>query len=323
MTTKAAMSIYSAYILCRGERMKIDRLIGIITILLQKEKVTISQLAERFEVSCRTIQRDIDNICKAGIPIVSMQGYGGGISIAEGYKINKTILTEKELSAIFMGLKSIDSISKDTHSQSLMEKLTNEKSAILSDQNRVIIHLSSFHQVNLTEKIDVIKQAISNRELISFKYYSEKGESNRIVEPYYIMFRWLAWYVYGYCLDRQDYRLFKLNRLSELQNTQANYEERFISEKELNFDDYIWIDDIKLVALFDTCVKYRLIDEYGPECITFDNQSGKLRFENVFTNRNHLIQWILSFGDAVRVIEPPQLIDEVCRNAKNILVQYE
>ncbi|MGG5314338.1 helix-turn-helix transcriptional regulator [Enterococcus sp. AZ072] len=303
--------------------MKIDRLIGIITILLQKEKVTTAQLAERFEVSSRTIQRDIDNICKAGIPIVSMQGYGGGISIAEGYKINKTILTEKELSAIFMGLKSIDSISKDTYSQNLMEKLTNERSTILSDQNRVLIHLSSFHQESLTEKIDVIKQAISNRELISFQYYSEKGESQRVIEPYYIMFRWLAWYVYGYCLAKQDYRLFKLNRLSELQNAQTNYEERFISEKQLNFDDYIWIDDIKLIALFDTSVKYRLIDEYGPECITFDKQSGKLRFENVFTNRNHLTQWILSYGDAVRVIEPLELIDEVCKNAKNILVHYE
>lgn len=163
--------------------MKIDRLIGIITILLQKEKVTTAQLAERFEVSSRTIQRDIDNICKAGIPIVSMQGYGGGISIAEGYKINKTILTEKELSAIFMGLKSIDSISKDTYSQNLMEKLTNERSTILSDQNRVLIHLSSFHQESLTEKIDVIKQAISNRELISFQYYSEKGRANVLLNP--------------------------------------------------------------------------------------------------------------------------------------------
>ncbi len=123
--------------------MKIDRLIGIVTILLQKEKVTTSQLAERFEVSQRTIQRDIDNICKAGIPIVSMQGYGGGLSIAEGYKIDKTILTQKELSAIFMGLKSIDTISKYSYTQSLMEKLTNEKSTILDDRNRVIIHLAS------------------------------------------------------------------------------------------------------------------------------------------------------------------------------------
>lgn len=303
--------------------MKIDRLIGIITILLQKEKVTTSQLAERFEVSCRTIQRDIDNICKAGIPIVSMQGYGGGISIAEGYKIDKTLLTQKELSAIILGLKSIDSISKDTFSQSLMEKLTNEKSVVQSDNNRVLIHLASFYQVSLTEKIDVIKKAINNQELISFQYFSEKGESERTIEPYYLMFRWFSWYVYGYCLAKQDFRLFKLNRLSELQNLKTSYEERFISEKELDFDDYIWRDDIKLVALFDISVKYRLIDDYGLECVTLDNQSGKLRFENVFTNRNHLLQWILSYGDAVKVMEPLELIDEVCRSAKNILAQYE
>lgn len=303
--------------------MKIDRLIGIITILLQKEKVTTSQLAERFEVSCRTIQRDIDNICKAGIPIVSMQGYGGGLSIVEGFKIDKTILTQKELSAIFMGLKSIDTISKYTYTQSLMEKLTYEKSAIISDQNRIIIDLASFYQDSLTEKIDLIKQAINNRELILFQYYSEKGESKRTIEPYYIMFKWFAWYVYGYCLTQQDYRLFKLNRLNKLQNLKTSYEERIISEKELDFDRYIWIDDIKLVALFDMSVKYRLIDEYGPECVTFDNQSGKLLFENTFTNHNHLLQWILSYGDAVRVIEPLDLVDEVYLNAKNILAQYE
>lgn len=303
--------------------MKIDRLIGIITILLQKEKVTISQLAERFEVSCRTIQRDIDNICKAGIPIVSMQGYGGGLSIAEGYKIDKTILTQKELSAIFMGLKSIDSISKYTYTQSLMEKLTYEKSAILSDQNRIIIDLASFYQVSLTEKIDLIKHAINNKELISFQYYSEKGESERTIEPYFIVFRWFAWYVYGYCLTRQDYRLFKLNRLSKLQNLKTTYEERFVSEKELDFDHYIWRDNIKLIALFDMSLKYRLIDEYGPECITFDAQSGKLLFENTFTNHNYLLQWILSYGDAVKVIEPPELVDEICLNAKNILAQYK
>jgi len=303
--------------------MKIDRLIGIITILLQKEKVTISQLAERFEASSRTIQRDIDHICKAGIPIVSMQGYGGGLSIAEGYKINQTILMQEELSAIFMGLKSIDSISKYSHTQSLMEKFAYEKRAVLSDKNSIMIDLSSFYQVSLTEKIDLIKQAINNRELIRFQYYSEKGESERTVEPYFIIFRWSAWYVYGYCLTKQDYRLFKLNRLSKLQNLKTNYEERVISEKGLNFDQYIWRDDIKLAALFDISVKYRLIDEYGTECITFDSQSGKLLFENNFTNRNYLLQWILSYGDAVKIIEPLDLVDEVCLNAENILNQYK
>lgn len=303
--------------------MKIDRLIGIITILLQKDKVTLSQLAERFEVSCRTIQRDIDSLCNAGIPIVSMRGYEGGLSIVEGYKIDKTILTQKEMSAIFTGLKGLDSISKQSYTQSLREKFAHETNTVFSDQNSIIIDLASFYQESLTEKIDLIKLAINNRELILFQYYSEKGESERTIEPYFIIFRWYGWYVYGYCHNRQAYRLFKLNRLSKLQKLKISYEERAIPENELNFDQYIWHDDIKLVALFDTSVKYRLIDEYGPECITFHNQSGKLLFENVFTNSSYLLQWILSYGNTVKVIEPPELVDEICLNAKNILEQYK
>jgi predicted DNA-binding transcriptional regulator YafY len=303
--------------------MKIDRLIGIIIILLQKEKITTSELAKRFEVSNRTIQRDVEDICKAGIPIVSMQGYGGGLSIVEGYKIDKTILTQKELNAIFTGLKSIESISKSTYTQGLKEKFSFGKNTILSDSNRIIINLASFYQVSLTDKIDLITKAINNQEVISFKYYSENGESERIIEPYFIEFRWFAWYVYGYCLARQDFRLFKLNRLNELKNLKTIYKERHISNKKLDFDRYIWQDDIKLTALFDISVKYRLIDDYGPECFTFDDKSGKLLFENTFTNFNYLVQWILSYGEAVKVIEPCKLVDEIRKNAKNILAHYE
>lgn len=303
--------------------MKIDRLIGIITILLQKEKITTSKLAKRFEVSNRTIQRDIEDICKAGIPVVSMRGYDGGLSIAEGYKIDKTILTQKELNAIFTGLKSIESVSKSTYTQGLMEKFTYGKNAILSDPNRIIIDLASFYQVSLTDKIELIKQAIHNQEVISFRYYSENGESERTIEPYFIVFRWFAWYVYGYCLTKQDYRLFKLNRLGELKNLKTVYEERHITNEKLNFDSYIWQDDIKLTALFDVSVKYRLIDDYGPECFTFDDKSGKLLFENIFTNFNYLVQWILSYGDAVRVIEPCELVNEIRKKAKNMLAHYE
>ncbi len=303
--------------------MKIDRLIGIIIILLQKEKITTSELAKRFEVSNRTIQRDVEDICKAGIPIVSMQGYGGGLSIVEGYKIDKTILTQKELNAIFTGLKSIESISKSTYTQGLKEKFSFGKNTILFDSNRIIINLASFYQVSLTDKIDLITKAINNQEVISFKYYSENGESERIIEPYFIEFRWFAWYVYGYCLARQDFRLFKLNRLNELKNLKTIYKERHISNKKLDFDRYIWKDDIKLTALFDISVKYRLIDDYGPECFTFDDKSGKLLFENTFTNFNYLVQWILSYGEAVKVIEPCKLVDVIRKNAKNILAHYE
>ena len=102
--------------------MKIDRLIGIITILLQRDKITAPELAERFEVSRRTINRDIEDICKAGIPVITTQGNGGGISIIDNYKIDKSLLTSEELQAIFTGLKSIDSVSKTSYMKKLFEK---------------------------------------------------------------------------------------------------------------------------------------------------------------------------------------------------------
>ena len=104
--------------------MKIDRLIGIITILLQKDQVTAPELAERFEVSRRTINRDIEDICQAGIPLVTTQGYGGGISIADGFKVDHTLLTQEELQLVFSGLKGLDSVSERSHSLRLAEKLS-------------------------------------------------------------------------------------------------------------------------------------------------------------------------------------------------------
>jgi predicted DNA-binding transcriptional regulator YafY len=110
--------------------MKIERLIGIIIMLLQKEKVTAPYLAEKFEVSRRTINRDIEDICKAGIPIVTMQGMNGGISIADGYKIDKTIFNDKEIRAILTGLLSLDSVAQDSKYKKIINKFSIEKKRI-------------------------------------------------------------------------------------------------------------------------------------------------------------------------------------------------
>ena len=94
--------------------MKIDRLIGILSILLQEDKTTAPELAERFEVSRRTINRDIEDLCKAGIPVRTVQGTGGGISIMDGYRMDRTILTSRDMQMILAGLRSLDSVSVKT-----------------------------------------------------------------------------------------------------------------------------------------------------------------------------------------------------------------
>lgn len=303
--------------------MKIDRLIGIITILLQNEKVTAPELAKRFEVSSRTIHRDVDAICKAGIPIISIPGFGGGLSIASGYKLDKTVLTEKELHAIFTGLKSIDSISRTAYSQGLIEKFSDGKNTIWAAQDKILIDLASWYQDSLPDKIEQLKEAIFNQEIISFLYFSEKGESKRIIEPYLIVFRWSTWYVYGYCLAKNGYRLFKLNRLWQLQNTKTTFQPREISAQEPHFESYFQNGKIKLVALFDYDVKYRLIEEYGIESVTVDDKTGKLLFQRFFSNREYLLQWLLSFGDTVRIIEPPEIQAKIIQITKNILQKYK
>ena len=196
--------------------MKIDRLIGILSILLQEEKTTAPELAERFEVSRRTINRDIEDLCKAGIPIKTAQGTGGGISIMDGYRMDRTLLTSKDMQVILAELRSLDSISGSSYYSQLMEKIQAGTSEFISGRDSVLIDLSSWYRDSLAPKIETIQDAIGDRQLISFRYYAPSGEGERTVEPYYLVFRWSSWYLWGWCADRRDYRLFKLNRMDKV-----------------------------------------------------------------------------------------------------------
>lgn len=301
--------------------MKIDRLLGITTILLQRGKVTAPELAKRFEVSRRTIQRDIDDLCKAGIPVVTYQGGDGGISIADGYKLDKSVLSVDELQSIITGLKSVGSVTGGSRIERLISKLSPGNDAVVSVRDSIIIDLASHYKASLSDKIDVIKTAISESRLISFDYYSEKGVSRRTAEPCFITFKWSAWYVLGYCRNRNDFRLFKLNRLWRCELSNENFEPRQIPSDELNLDD-CFNDENKVTILFDKSVEYRLIEEYGPASYE-TSMDGKLKMTVGFTNREFIKSWILGFGDRAVVLEPHDFAEEIKDTAKNILNNYE
>ena len=196
--------------------MKMDRLIGILSILLQRERVTAPELAEQFEVSRRTIQRDIEALGRAGIPIATTQGAGGGISIMEGYRVDRTVLTAPEMGAILAGLRSLDSVSGTRRYAQLMEKLSAGTGGLVSGGAHMLIDLSSWYKTSLPPKIELIQGTMEQRRVLRFVYYSPKGESARAIEPYYLVFHWSAWYVWGWCRRREDFRLFKLNRMTDL-----------------------------------------------------------------------------------------------------------
>ena len=196
--------------------MKIDRLIGILSILLHEEKTTAPELAERFEVSRRTINRDIEDLCRAGIPIVTSQGTGGGISIMDGYRMDRTILTSKDMQMILAGLRSLDSVSGSSYYRQLMEKIQAGSSEFISGRDSVLIDLSSWYRESLAPKMELIQDAIALNKTLRFRYYSPAGDTDREIEPYYLVFKWSSWYVYGFCLLRKDFRLFKLNRMDAI-----------------------------------------------------------------------------------------------------------
>lgn len=300
--------------------MKIDRLIGIITILLQKEKVTAPELARRFEVSKRTISRDIEDICKAGIPIVTTQGSGGGISISDSYKIDKTLFTNDELQAVFSGLQGIDSVSETSYLTKMTEKLSDKNNSVEVDDT-IMIDLASHYQKPLKEKIELIKTAIQGKRLISFLYYYGKGETMRHIEPYRLLFKWSSWYVFGYCLDRKDYRLFKLNRLWDVSLSSDKFIPREIPAHKLQFDDYFSAYTIHLKALFSKSEKYRLIEEYGVDCFQITD-NGELLLEQDFASYDNMREWVFSFGDKVTILEPCRLYEDRIKQAENILKNY-
>lgn len=294
--------------------MKIDRLMGIVTLLLQQDKITAPELVRRFEVSQRTINRDIEDICRAGIPLVTTQGYGGGVSIAEGFKVDKSLLTGDELQAILAGVKGLDSVSDTPHFPALAEKLADGNS------DDILIDLASHYQEPLTEKIAAIRGAIRDRLPISFDYYYEKGQRRRILEPYKLVFQWSAWYVWGWCPERKAFRLFKLNRLWNLEPGVEPFEARAFPSEELDFDRYFSAGTYHLKALFEESERYRLVEEYGPDCF-WETPDGLL-LERDFAGYSNMREWVLSFGERVEALEPEDLRADLLRQAERMVKKY-
>ena len=298
--------------------MKLDRLLGILIILLQNDRVTAPQLAEKFEVSRRTIGRDVDTLCAAGIPIATHQGVGGGIAIAEGFRLDKSVLTMDELSGIVAAIKGIGSVTERSRVERTLDKLG--ANAVVSLREPVVIDLASHYRGQLTKKIELIKHAIIEGRLIEFDYYYEKGETRRRIEPYFVIFQWTSWYVFGFCTERQDWRMFKLTRLWGLNILSTVFTARELPPERRNFYSH-FVDDIKLVALFDPSVKYQLIDAYGLDGFTETDEG--LLFEFGFTNRGYLISWLLGFGGKVKVLAPEGIKEDIKAAAEMILTNYE
>lgn len=301
--------------------MKIDRLIGILAVLLQKDTVTAPYLAEHFEVSRRTINRDIEALLRAGIPIATRQGQGGGISIMSEYKMEQTLLTKGELKDILAGLRSLDSVNETRRYGQLMEKLSAGSSDFMTGNQSVLIDLSSWYKTSLAPKIELIRSAIDSKMELAFYYFAPGGEDERCIEPYYLIFRWSSWYVWGWCTKREDFRLFKLNRMENLHLTGKSFDKRQAAIPDLG-NERIFPGGIRVKALFEPDCKWRLVEEFGIDSFC-EQENGQLLFQADYTDKENLITWLLSFRDQAELLEPEEIRAELKESIANMIKKYE
>ena len=292
-----------------------NRLFEIVYILLQKKKTTAKELADRFEVSTRTIYRDIETLSTANIPIYASKGKDGGIGLLDKYILNKTILSEEEQNQILFALQGMKKV-KGQDEKDILEKLSILFNKEINDW--IKIDFSNWGNVQ-EERFDIIKSAILNKQLIGFTYYNSNGEeSKRIVEPLQIWFKDKSWYLVSYCKLKQDYRIFKIARIKEVKMLQEHFERELPKEENEQYNFKI----IELELEINKAMTYRVYDEFESKEIT-KKQDGNFMIKVKYPENEWVYGYILSFGEHAKVLSPGYakniIKDKLQRTLKNYL----
>lgn len=283
-----------------------NRLFEIVYILMQKKKVTAKELANKFEVSTRTIYRDIEALSGANIPIYASKGKDGGIGILDEYVLNKTILSEEEQNQILFALQGMIKV-RGQDEKDILEKLSTLFNKEINDWIR--IDLSNWSKDNMQEnRFDIIKSAILNKKLIEFNYYNSNGEeSRRIVEPLQIWFKDKSWYLISYCRNKEDYRIFKIARIREIKTLQEHFERELPKEQK---EEKYNLKKILLELEISKEMACRVYDEFENSEIA-KKENGNFIVKVEYPENEWVYCYLLSFGEHIKVIAP--------NRAKNII----
>ncbi len=296
--------------------MKNNRLFGIIYLLLTNEMMRAKELAEHFEVSTRTIYRDIETLSEINIPIYMSRGKNGGIGLLENYKLDKALLNDEEQKQLLFSLQELNKLKLG--SQETMDKMK----ALFSKQDEDWFEVdfsvwgnSYHHKINF----DLIKAAILNQKVIEFSYFNSYGtKTERCVEPFKLIFKHNAWYIYGWDRTKQATRLFKVTRIRDLQSTDIHFDRTMIAtEKNTERPPKM----IRLILEIDSTYSYRILDEFEESSIKV-LENGNFLIDQQFPFTDWIFGFILSFSDHNKVIEPDFVREEIIKRLQNSLKQY-
>jgi predicted DNA-binding transcriptional regulator YafY len=310
--------------------VKIDRLLSIVILLMNRPLIQAKELADMFEVSVRTIYRDIDSINGAGIPVVTYQGAGGGIGLMEGYRLDRNVLTERELADIFTALQSVSSYGGGEHSL-LMEKISSvippsQTAAFRSKTTQLIVDFSPWGlQGPLEDRLTLLKEALEASLAVSFEYVTADGKvSQRSVEPYTLVLKGQAWYLYGFCAERGDFRLFKLLRMKSLVKEKRTYIREDLPLQELPWSSG-WSDPsgTSPVVLHFSAEGRHLAEDFFDYSDLIPDGKGGYTVTVYYPEDRWLYGFLLGFGTTAEVLEPEHIRRKMGEIAAGITAIYQ
>jgi len=311
--------------------MKIDRLLSIIVYLLNRDLASAGKLAERFGVSVRTIQRDMEAINLAGIPVISVQGPSGGYGIMDGYKMDRRLVTVDDLFFIITALHGIGDSLGDRRIDNTLEKMrglvpTAEDGDFKDREEKLHIDFSMLGGgPDQRQAFKTVQAAVNSGRLLKMDYTNNRLErESRIVEPMTIVFQWRAWYLYAYCRLREGYRLFRISRIREPEILGERFRRRNHSFEDFSRDNA----PEKTGYIMELTLKFSekmipLVEEFYNKEDMERTEDGGLIVKTRMPEDGWMYGYILSYGAFVEVLEPPHIRDIIKTMAGQISRMYE
>ncbi len=296
--------------------MQINRLFEIIYLLLNKESITAGELAQHFEVSPRTIYRDVELLSSAGIPIYMTKGKGGGISLLSDFVLNKAVLTDSEKSDILSALNAVEAVSLE-QANSAVQKL----SSLFGNTNADWVEVDFSGWANADEEASLfstLKAAIIGKKRVVFHYHSSEGSSQRTVEPMKLCFKGQSWYLYAYCTVRRDYRFFKLRRIKELEILSEHFE-RPIPAKIFGGEKIFQDDFVTITLKISEEMAYRVYDEFSQYEVLSD---GSFLAKLTMPRGDWVYHYLATFGEHCEVLQPADIRLQIKEKLQKTLGQY-
>lgn len=301
--------------------MSVDRLFSIMLILSNKGKKTAADLAERLEVSPRTIYRDIDKLSQAGIPIYSEDGRSGGYYLMEDYKVDNLYFKEDDMKPILSILKNIQNLFGDNgYLNEIINKYENT-----TEKNNFTINMTNVSMIEeIKNYLHTTSMAIDNKKVVKLQYVNRRQEvEERIVEPVYISYSSGQWYINGFCRNRNDYRRFKVTRIKKLSSLDYTFERDIDIEtlKNIYRRDYNKTA-IRVVLKFNPKFGPQLTEYFDKENIE-EYVDGYFIAHDLCPHDEGLIKFILGFGKWCEVLEPDYLKKEIKDYLDEMVKNYQ